>query len=347
LLRFSKTDNFYLYPHIKKHTMARVLTGVQATDVPHLGNVMGAMLPAVNMSNQAENEAFLFIADMHSLTAVHDADVLRTNTRMVASAWLALGFDIDKNVFYRQSRVPETCELTWYLSCFMPFSRLSNATSFKDKADTLSEVNTGLFTYPMLMAADILLYDTDIVPVGRDQKQHLEFTQEVARKINNKYGNAVENSVLLVPEAGINDQTVTVPGTDGRKMSKSYKNFIDVLSTTDKQLRKQCMSIVSDSKGLEEPKDPNHFMTDIYKLVASDAQVQEMQANLEAGGYGWGHAKQAIYEQLLAFFADARVKFEYYMNNDQDLEEKLQLGEEKARKVARATLDRVRGYIGF
>ena len=326
--------------------MARVLTGVQATNVPHLGNVMGAMLPAINMSNQPENEAFLFIADMHSLTAVHDAEVLRKNTRMVAAAWLALGFDIDKNVFYRQSRVPETTELTWYLSCFMPFSRLSNATSFKDKATNISEVNTGLFTYPMLMAADILLYDADIVPVGKDQKQHLEFTQEVSRKINIRYGNAVENSVLVVPEAGINDQTVTVPGTDSRKMSKSYKNFIDVLSTTDKQMRKQVMSINSDSTPLEDPKNPNHFMVDIYKLVASDAQVQEMQASLKAGGYGWGHAKQAIYEQLLVLFGDARVKFDYYMNNDAELEEKLQSGEAKARKIAVLTLERVRSVMG-
>lgn len=327
--------------------MARVLTGVQATGVPHLGNVMGAMLPAINMSNQPENEAFLFIADLHSLTAIHDAEVLRNNTKMVAAAWLALGFDIEKNVFYRQSRVPETCELTWYLSCFMPYSRLNLATSFKDKAHTLSEVNTGLFTYPMLMAADILLYDTDIVPVGKDQKQHLEFTQLVARKINNQYGKGEENSILLVPEAGINDQTVTVPGTDGRKMSKSYKNCIDVLSATDKQLRKQCLSIVSDSKALEDPKDPNHFMVDIYKLVASDDQVKEMQSKLSAGGYGWGHAKVAIYEQLLEYFGDARERFNYYMNNEQELEEKLQIGEEKARKIATQTLERVRSVMGF
>jgi tryptophanyl-tRNA synthetase len=199
----------------------------------------------------------------------------------------------------------------------------------------------------MLMAADILLYDTDIVPVGKDQKQHLEFTQEVSRKINNRYGNAVENSVLVVPEAGINDQTVTVPGTDGRKMSKSYNNYIDVLSTTDKQMRKQVMSIESDSTPLEDPKDPNHFMVDIYKTVASEAQVKEMRANLSAGNYGWGHAKQAIHEQLLAFFGDARVKFEYYMNNDAELEEKLQIGEAKARKIAVQTLERVRGVMGF
>lgn len=327
--------------------MARILTGVQSTGTPHLGNMLGAMIPSIEMSNQPENEAFLFIADLHSLTTIRDAELLRSNTYKVAATYLALGFDIEKNVFYRQSRVPEVTELTWYLSCFMSYSRLQLATSFKDKAGRTEDVNAGLFNYPVLMAADILLYDAEIVPVGKDQQQHLEFTRVLAQRINHLYGNGEENSILIVPEAKFEKEMQFVPGTDRRKMSKSYGNYIEALSTTPKQLKKQVMSIVSDSTPLEEPKDPNNIIVQLYKFIASESQVKELQDKLSAGGYGWGHAKTDLLNGLLEKFGDAREKFQYYMENLDEIDEKLSVGEAKARKIAATTLERMRDVLGY
>ena len=207
--------------------MARVLTGIQSTGTPHLGNILGAIRPAIEMSREEGNESFLFIADMHSLTQIKDGVVMRENTYSVAATWLAFGLDTEKSVFYRQSDVPEVCELTWYLSCFFPYSRLTLAHSFKDKADRLDDVNAGLFTYPMLMAADILLYDAEFVPVGKDQAQHLEMTRRVAGTVNHEYGD-----LLVVPEARHREETMLIPGTDGEKMSKSRNNFINLFCRT-------------------------------------------------------------------------------------------------------------------
>lgn len=327
--------------------MARILTGIQSTGVPHLGNILGAMLPAIKMSNEPENEAFLFIADLHSFTVVHDPETLRNNTNSVAAAWLALGFDVEKNVFYRQSRVPEVTELTWYLNCFMPYSRLQLAHSFKDKADRTDKVNAGLFTYPVLMAADILMYDADIVPVGKDQQQHLEFTRMLAGKINNQFGNGEENSVLVVPDIRVDEQTMIVPGVDGEKMSKSYNNYIDVLGTTEKQLKKQIGGVVTDSTPLEDPKEPENNVTKLYELLATKEQVDAMKEKLVAGGYGYGHAKAELYEAMLSTFADAREKYQMFMANPDELDKQLKIGEEKAREVAQKTLERVRKVIGY
>ncbi|CAM1345853.1 tryptophan--tRNA ligase [Tenacibaculum crassostreae] len=322
--------------------MPRVLTGVQSTGTPHLGNLLGAILPAIEMANDPNNESFLFIADMHSLTQIKDGKQLRENTYSTAATWLACGIDINKTVFYRQSDVPETTELTWYLSCFFPYQRLTLAHSFKDKADRLSDVNAGLFTYPMLMAADILLYDAEVVPVGKDQLQHLEMTRDVANRFNNIVGDT-----LVPPQEKINEETKLVPGTDGEKMSKSRNNFIDIF-LPEKKLRKQIMGIQTDSKALEDPKDPdtdNVFA--LYRLLASDTQIAEMRANYENGGYGYGHAKQALYELILEKFADVRAKYNHYMENKHEIDEALAIGAEKARVVAKEVLQRVREKVGY
>ncbi len=322
--------------------MARILTGVQSTGTPHLGNILGAILPAISLANSAENDSYLFIADMHSLTQIKDGATLRANTFSTAATWLAFGLDVDKTVFYRQSDVPEVTELSWYLSCLFPYQRLTLAHSFKDKADRLEDVNAGLFTYPMLMAADILLYDAEQVPVGKDQLQHLEMTRDVAQRFHNKYG-----ETFVLPEATVNESTMYIPGTDGQKMSKSKGNLIDVFAP-EKELKKQVMGILSDSKSLEEPKDP---LTDttfaLYKCLAPQDEIEAMSANYLAGNYGYGHAKKALLELILQTFQEPREKYEYLHAHPQEVEDALQQGAEKARKTAQAVLQRVREKVGF
>jgi tryptophanyl-tRNA synthetase len=322
--------------------MSRILTGVQSTGTPHLGNLLGAILPAIKMANNPENEAFLFIADMHSLTQIKNGDELRENTYSTAATWLACGLDIEKTVFYRQSDVPQVTELSWYLSCFFPYNRLTLAHSFKDKSDRLEDVNAGLFSYPMLMAADILLYDAEIVPVGKDQLQHLEMTRDVANRMNNLVG-----ETLVAPKAKIQENTKLVPGTDGKKMSKSRNNIINIF-LTDKKLRKQIMSIKTDSKGLEEPKTPdNDTIFGLYKLVASESQIKEMRANYEGGNYGYGHAKQALYELIIDQFSEIRERYHHFMNHKNEIDEALKIGAIKATSVADDVLKRVRKKIGY
>lgn len=322
--------------------MARILTGIQSTGTPHLGNILGAIIPAIGMAADPKNESFLFIADMHSLTQIKDGAQLRNNTYATAAAWMAFGLDVEKTVFYRQSDVPQVTELAWYLSCFFPYQRLTLAHSFKDKAGRLEDVNAGLFSYPILMAADILLYDANIVPVGKDQLQHLEMTRDVASRFHAQLG-----ETFVLPEAKVQEETMYVPGTDGEKMSKSKGNLIDIFQP-DKKLRKQVMGIVTDSKALEEPKDPstdNVFA--LYKILASVEQIEEMSANYLAGDYGYGHAKQALFELMLQKFGDARDKFEYYMTHLEEVDEALALGAKKAKKVADEVLYRVRGKLGY
>ncbi|MGB0891661.1 MAG: tryptophan--tRNA ligase [Flavobacteriaceae bacterium] len=322
--------------------MSRILTGVQSTGTPHLGNLLGAILPAIEMANNPENEAFLFIADMHSLTQIKDGKKLRENTYSTAATWLACGLDINKTVFYRQSDIPLVTELSWYLSCFFPYQRLTLAHSFKDKSDRLGDVNAGLFTYPMLMAADILLYDAEIVPVGKDQLQHLEMTRDVANRFNNTIG-----ETLVAPQAKIQEHTKLVPGTDGEKMSKSRNNTINIF-LADKKLRKQIMGIKTDSKGLEEPKNPdtdNVFA--LYKLIASETQIAEMRTNYEAGNYGYGHAKQALYELIIEQFATVRERYNHFMENKHEIDAALEVGAKKATEVANDVLKRVRTKIGY
>ncbi|MFT3884157.1 MAG: tryptophan--tRNA ligase [Flavobacteriales bacterium] len=321
----------------------RVLTGIQSTGTPHLGNLLGAILPAIAMSKALGNEAFLFIADLHSLTTVRDPQVLRENTYAVAAAWLACGLDVDTVTFYRQSDVPEVAELTWYLGCLTPYPMLANAHSFKDKSARLSEVNAGLFYYPVLMAADILLYDANVVPVGKDQMQHLEITRDIAGAFNRAYG----EDTLVVPEARIDPQLMTVPGTDGQKMSKSYNNTINVF-LPEKELKKQVMSIVTDSTPLESPKDPEKDnVFNLLKLVAPSDAVEAMRQNYLRGGYGYGHAKKELLDVLLAHFAPQREAFQRLMNNRGELDRQLKVGADKARTIARATLKRVRERAGY
>ena len=323
--------------------MSRILTGIQSTGTPHLGNILGAILPAIDMANDPKNDSFLFIADMHSLTQIKDAEVLKNNTYSTAATWLAFGLDINKTVFYRQSDIPQVTELTWYLSCFFPYQRLTLAHSFKDKADRLEDVNSGLFTYPMLMAADILLYDANIVPVGKDQLQHLEMTRDVASRFHAK----INKEVFVLPEAKVHENTMLIPGTDGEKMSKSKNNIINIF-LPDKKLRKQIMTIQTDSTPLEEPKNPdtcNVFA--LYKLLATEAEISQMRNNYEGGNYGYGHAKQALFELILSNFETQRERYDYYMNNLEEVDKALQIGAEKASKVANEVLKRVRVTLGY
>ena len=322
--------------------MSRILTGIQSTGTPHLGNILGAIIPALKLANEAENESFLFIADMHSLTQIKDSAQLKENSYATAATWLAFGLDTNKTVFYRQSDVPQVSELMWYLLCLYPFNRLSLAHSFKDKADRMDDVNGGLFTYPILMAADILLYDATIVPVGKDQKQHLEMTRDVANRFNLKYG-----ETFILPEEKIEEDTMLVPGTDGEKMSKSRGNYIDVL-LPEKALRTQIMSIVSDSTPLEEPKDPSKCATfALYKLIASESEINQMRKNYLAGNYGYGHAKQALFELILTKFAEPREKFSALMADKSQIDTALRIGAEKAKLVANEVLKRVRTKVGY
>jgi len=322
--------------------MARVLTGIQSTGTPHLGNLLGAIIPAIEMANNPANESYLFIADMHSLTQIKNSKILKENTYSTAAVWLAFGLDVSKTVFYRQSDVPQVTELSWYLNCFFPFKRLELAHSFKDKADRLDDVNGGLFTYPMLMAADILLYDAEVVPVGKDQMQHLEMTRDVASRFHTQLG-----ETFVLPQAKVQEDTMYVPGTDGVKMSKSKGNIIN-LFLPDKQLRKQVMKIATDSTPLEEPKNPDTCnLFALYKLVANDAQIIEMRTNYEKGGYGYGHAKQAFYEVLIDKFSKERALYNHYMDNLSEIDEALVVGAEKASKTASVVMSRVRGKLGF
>ncbi|WP_310991583.1 tryptophan--tRNA ligase [Aequorivita marina] len=322
--------------------MSRILTGIQSTGTPHLGNLLGALIPAIKMANDPNNESFLFIADMHSLTQIKDAKTLRENTYSTAATWLALGLDTERVVFYRQSDVPQTTELTWYLSCFFPYQRLTLAHSFKDKAGRLEDVNAGLFTYPMLMAADILLYDAEVVPVGKDQMQHIEITRDVASRFHAQMG-----ETFVMPEGRVHKETMYIPGTDGAKMSKSKGNYINIF-LSDKKLRKQIMSIETDSIPLEEPKNPdtcNVFA--LYKLLGTTEEVAEMRKKYQAGNFGYGHAKQALFELLVNKFSEERSRYTYYMENLAEVDAALASGAKKAHKVADEVLKRVREKVGY
>ncbi|UXE68603.1 MAG: tryptophan--tRNA ligase [Chryseotalea sp. WA131a] len=322
--------------------MSRILTGIQSSGRPHLGNLLGAIVPAIKLSQQAGNESFFFIADLHSLTSIKDAKQRIDNVNAVASAWLAFGFDTKKNLLYRQSRIPEVTELAWYLSCFTPFPMLANAHSFKDKSERLADVNAGLFTYPVLMTADIILYDAHFVPVGKDQRQHLEMARDIATSFNNLYG-----EMFVVPEARIEESVMTIPGTDGQKMSKSYGNIIDIF-LPDKELRKQIMSIVTDSTSMEAPKNPDtDNVFGIYKLVATPEQTEVLKQKYLAGNFGYGHAKQELFDLIIAKYAKEREAFNFYMSNLPELEKKLKTSEDKAKVIANKVLTKVRGKLGF
>ncbi|MBS1650879.1 MAG: tryptophan--tRNA ligase [Bacteroidetes bacterium] len=323
--------------------MQRILTGIQSTNIPHLGNILGAIMPAIELSKNSHNECFYFIADLHTLTSIKDAKFIRESTNAVAATWLAFGFNTGKNVFYRQSRVAQVTELTWYLNCFTPFPMLANAHSFKDKSERLSDVNSGLFTYPVLMAADILLYDANKVPVGKDQIQHLEITADIAKSFNHKIG----ESIFTIPEALVDTKVMIVPGIDGQKMSKSYNNFINIF-LPEKELKKVVMSILTDSTPLESPKNTdtcNAFK--IYALLAEKNDVEIMRNNYLKGGYGYGAIKSEILGLILKKFERERTTFNHLMQNPHLIEKELAIGEAKAQKIANEKLMVIREKLGY
>jgi tryptophanyl-tRNA synthetase len=326
----------------------RILTGIQSSGQPHLGNILGAIQPAIDLSRLAGNESFLFIADLHSLTTLKDGPLRRDYVRAVAATWLAFGLDTEKHTFWRQSRVREHTELAWYLDCFTPMPMLQNSTTFKDKADRLTDrsgvpVNAGLFVYPVLQAADILLYDAEIIPVGKDQRQNLEITRDVANAVNRHY----DQPIFVIPEARIDERLMVIPGLDGQKMSKSYHNYIDIF-LPENELYKVVKKIKSDSTPLEAPKNPDTDITfQLYSLLATDAQTADMRQQYEGGNFGYGTAKKALFELLVHRFAAERERFHYFMAHDEALENELCRGEEKARAVASQTLARVRSVLGF
>ena len=322
--------------------MAKILTGIQSTGTPHLGNILGAIIPAIEMANSSNEESYLFIANMHSLTQIKDLNVLNENTFSTAATWLSFGLDPNKSCFFRQSDVPEVTELAWYLSCFFPYQRLKLAHSFKDKADNLKDVNSGLFSYPMLMSADILMYDANIVPVGKDQLQHLEMTRDVATRFNNLMGDT-----FVIPEAKIQDDTKYIIGTDGEKMSKSKSNIIDVF-LDDIKLRKQIMKIQTQSLSVEEPKNPDKCnVFKLFKVIATYEETEKLRLRYTKGGMGYGEAKELLYNETLNRFSENRKMF-FELNNNRDKVEQLLLdGALKARKQAQNVLKRVRARVGF
>ena len=322
--------------------MTRILTGIQSSGKPHLGNILGAIKPSIELSKNSKNDSLFFIADLHSLINIKDSKIRKENTLAIAASWIAMGFNYEKNYFYRQSKITQVCELAWYLNCFTPYPMLSNSHSFKDKSDNLSDINSGLFTYPVLMAADILLYDSKIVPVGKDQKQHLEITRDIAKSFNHNYGDT-----FIIPESKIDKDVQTIPGTDGRKMSKTYQNTIDIFAD-EKSLKKQIMSIVTDSKGIEDKKNPESCnIFNIFKLIASEDEVKKMKKNYVEGGYGYGHAKTHLLNLILDLYREERKLYSELIKNPDHLYDILLKGEKKARIIAEKVLRRVRSKLEY
>lgn len=321
--------------------MKKVLTGIQPSGILHIGNYFGAIKSCIDLQNKFD-EAFLFIADFHSLTVNPNPDDLRDRVKRVALDFLACGIDPGKTVFFRQSDVPEVCELTWILNCVTGVGFLERAHSYKDKIAKGFAPNNGLFSYPVLMASDILIYQSNVVPVGKDQKQHLEMTRDIGIRFNQLYGDT-----FVIPEPYIAENVAVIPGTDGQKMSKSYNNTIEIFGES-KATRKKIMAMPTDSKGLEDPKDPdtcNIFA--LYKLFASEAEQQEMAAKYRAGNYGYGHAKQALFDAYTAFFEPMRKRRAELEKDPAYIEEILRKGAEKARESAAATMDKVRKAVGL
>ena len=321
--------------------MARILTGVQSTGTPHLGNILGAIIPAIELSKK-HSDSFLFIADLHSLTQIKNATELKQNTYSTAATWLSFGLNPKKTVFYKQSDIPITTELAWILSSFFPYQRLTLAHSFKDKSNDLKNVNTALFTYPMLMAADILLYDANYVPVGKDQMQHLEITRNVASKFNNLHGDT-----LIIPEAIVNEDTKLIIGTDGQKMSKSKNNIINIFLPNNK-LKKQIMSIKTDSLSVESPKNPDTCnVFKLYSLIGKEEDVKQMKKKYMNGGYGYGEAKKELFELIIQSYSTQREKYNYLMDNKNEMDQILKEGSKKAKKVADQVIKRVKSKLGI
>lgn len=321
----------------------RILSGIQPSGKLHLGNYLGAIKQFVDSQDRQDRERYFFIANYHSLTSTKNPDVVREMSLDVAKTYLALGLDPDKSLLFLQSDVPEVCELAWVLTCSTPMGLLQRCTSYKDKIARGLAPNHGIFAYPVLQAADILVYDSHLVPVGADQSQHLEVCRDVAVKINQTYG----DGLLVIPEAQISKEVAIIPGTDGKKMSKSYQNTIDLFGSK-KELKKQVMNIVTDSKGLDEPKDPDTCnVFQLYKYFARDDEILEMADKFRAGGFGYGHAKLALLEKLNGFLEPFRDRYQQLSENPDEVISILRECGRKARATARITMDRVRDAVGM
>ncbi len=320
----------------------RPLTGIKPTGDLHIGNLLGAIKPAIELTKN--DEGFYFVANYHALTTINDKKTMLEITRQVAAAWLALGLDPGKNTFFIQSDIPEVCELTWLLSCVTSYGLLQRAHAFKDALAKNKEVNDGLFQYPVLMAADILLYQSTHVPVGKDQKQHVEITRDIAIKFNN----AFNSEVFIIPKPIIKEDVMTIKGIDGQKMSKSYNNVIP-LFLPEKKLRKTIMKIVTDSKTVEEPKDPeNCNVFYYYRLFATKDEQKQLANRYREGGMGYGEAKQALFEVINQQLAEPRERYNELLNPKNDeLEKILKMGADKARPIAIKTLRKARKVTGF
>jgi tryptophanyl-tRNA synthetase len=320
----------------------RILSGIQPSGRPHIGNYLGMMEPSIRL--QDEGDAFYFIADYHSLTSTHDPAVLRENVRGLAIDFLACGLDPEKATFWRQSDVPEVTELAWILSCVTPMGMLERCVSYKDKIAQGISPSHGLFAYPVLQAADILIFDSNVVPIGKDQKQHIELTRDVAGKFNDRYG----EDLLVIPEPQIREDTATVPGLDGQKMSKSYDNTIEIFEETEKKLRKKIMKIVTDSTPVEDSKDPDDsYIVELFQLFASPDEVAEMKDSFRSGGQGYGHYKQQLFEAIRDHFAPMRERREELERDSAYVEGVLEAGAKRAGEKAREVVDRVRSAVGM
>ncbi|PYJ22615.1 MAG: tryptophan--tRNA ligase [Verrucomicrobia bacterium] len=318
----------------------RILSGIQPSGVLHIGNYFGMMKPAIAL--QAEGEALYFIADYHALTSVRDPEALRENSRRVAVDFLACGLDPERATVFRHSDVPQVTELAWILSTVAPMGLLERATSYKDKLARGMAATVGLFNYPVLMAADILIYDSDIVPVGKDQKQHIEITRDLAVKINETFGH-----VFKLPEARIQAATETVPGIDGQKMSKSYGNNIDIFGD-EKDTRKRVMSIVTDSSPVDAPKDPaNSTIFKLYSLMASKNEIADMRDRSLKGGTGYSDFKKQLFEKLWEYFAPMRKRREEILSDKSYIEDVLARGAKRANEIADQVMQRVRAAVGL
>ena len=321
--------------------MLRILTGIQPSGTLHVGNYFGAMRPLI--ANQERGQVFAILVDLHALTSLQDPAALRANTRSAALDFLAAGLDPERSIFFKQSDVPEHSELMWILSTVTPMGLLERAHAYKDKVAKGIAANAGLFVYPVLMAADILLYDADLIPVGKEQKQHLEITRDLAGKVNEAFG---EGTVKL-PEPEIAEDVAVIPGTDGQKMSKSYKNTINMFAD-EKSLRKSVMSVVTDSTPLEAPKDPEGSnIVALYKLFAGADEVRRMEDEFRAGGIGYGDFKKRLFEAVMEHFGPMRARRAELERNPDYVDEVLRDGARRAREVATATMDRVRLAIGL
>lgn len=318
----------------------RALTGIKPTAEPHLGNLLGAIEPGIQLSHKGE--AFYFVADYHAFTTLHDPKLMRKYSLDVAATWLACGLDPKKACLFVQSDVPEVTELTWFLTCMTGMGMLERGHAYKAALEANKDINAGVFNYPVLMAADILIYDSTVVPVGKDQKQHVEMARDMAQSFNAKFGNT-----LVIPEVLTRDETAVLPGIDGRKMSKSYDNHIPVFMAP-KALKKRVGQIVTDSKTVEEPKDPDTCnIFGIYKHFATPEQQHALAEQYRAGNFGYGHAKAALLEVLEARLGEPRARYEHLQAHPEEVEVVLQEGAERARTLAKSVLSRVREAAGF